>query len=590
MSRAAAPGQAAWWRPLRYPGSWVFAAAVALFVVISLGAGTAADCSASQPCAPDWTGAVILGLLTGSAFTVFVHRWTAAVLAVALNLTWLAWEQLSGDFAWWVQVAALAYAALCLFAAARPEHEPAPPALTLPVPEPVGSRPRLGRGWRLVAGALALVAAAITWGTLAQQYRVQAQEDAAATESAQVTGHVDQTTITARFDGADARVSVLDAGAYPVGSSLRFRVDAHGLRQPVSEPYDVTGVLVFAEMAGALALAALLRARSYEAGLRAFLRHPQPARLVRVIDADGIIAVYPFEPATELDPPYLIYRAHRRGSGLRLPAPTTPDGDARTGDARTSDARTGDSGRSTDPDDPANAPVLATLYGVDRPGHWCAAAVDGTLLTPARPAIAGADQDYEPETLDTPVPVAELLPADRVVDFRVREHQRATAPVTVQAVLLGILVVLVFARFMTLSPVGSAVLAAVILGLSSEVYWRTQLRPRAHWHGAGLAVLTPFGGFTARWDDVVQVAAGRADVTVVADGIGGTVVPTRRRFGPPAERSARQLALALRHTRQHSLLGEPPALPAAPRPVGLYLACAAVLPLLVAALHWIQLR
>ncbi len=571
-----AAGQAAWWRPLRYPGSWVFAAAVALFVVIGVGAGGAADCSVSDPCTPDWTGAVILGLLTGSAFAVFIHRWTAAVLAVALNVGWLVGEQLGGGFAWWVQGASLAYAALCLFVAARTDHEALPPALTLPVPAPVGRRPRLGRGWRLVAAALALAAAAITWGTLAQQRRVQAQQSAAAVVPARVTGHVNDTTITVRLPDIDVRVEVLNSGAYPVGSTLTFYVNASGLRQPVSEPYDVTGLLVFAELAAALALAALARARGYEAGLRNFLRHPQPARLVRVIDADGTIAVFPFEPANDLDLPYLIYQAQRRRTGARLASPTGPDVES----------------RGTDPVGPgaSDAPVVATLYGVDRPGHWCAVTVDGTLLTPARPAIAGAEPGTEPESLDTPVPTDELLPVDRTVDFQVREHQRALAPIAGQTVLLGCLVVLVFARFMTLPGIGLPVLAVVVFALTSELYWRTQLRPRVHWHGSGLAVLTPFGGFTARWDDVVQLAASRADVTVIAEGAGGTVIPARRRLGRTHERTARQLTLALRHTRQHSLLGDPPPLPTAPRPAALYLACAAAVPALVALLHLVSLR
>ena len=56
--------------------------------------------------------------------------------------------------------------------------------------------------------------------------------------------------------------------------------------------------------------------------------------------------------------------------------------------------------------------------------------------------------------------------------------------------------------------------------------------------------------------------------------------------GPGPERTARELSLALRHTRQHSLLGEPPAVPVAHRPASLYLACAALVPVLVLFINW----
>jgi hypothetical protein len=540
-----------------------------LFFVAVAGESTSATCSAASPCGPDWIGAVLLGLLLASAATMFVHRWTAAVLAIVLTGGWLLAEQVDPSHAWWVQVTVLGYAVLCVRVAALGTPEPAGPAITLQVPAPVGRRPRLGRGWRLIAVALALGGAGITWGTVAQQQRVEAQEDAAQVVTARVTGQVNATTIAVRLDGADTdtRVEVYDPSAYPVGSTLDFRVDGRGLHQPVSEPYDVTGLIALAGLALGLALSALLRARAYEHGLRRFLTEPQPARLVRVINADGIIAVFPFEPAGEMDPPYLVYPAVGSRNTDREPAPVAVD-------------------LADEDDDLERGPVLATLYGVDQPGHWCAAEVDGVLLTPARPSRAGPGPAPEPESLDTPVDPDELLPEDRSVDFRVRTHQRNTVLGLIQTLAFGAGIILVFARFLTLSTTGTAILCVVILGVSTEFCWRTLLRPRVLWHGAGLAVLTPFGGFTSRWEDVAQISTGRADVTVIADGVGGAVLPTRRRPGRFAERTARQLALALRHTRQHSLLGEPPELPEVHRPVGLYLACAVLIPLLVLLIHW----
>jgi hypothetical protein len=399
---------------------------------------------------------------------------------------------------------------------------------------------------------------------------VQAQEEQAQVVSGRVTDQVDQTTITVRLADTDARVEVLDSAAYPVGSALSFYVDDQGLRQPVSEPYDITGILSLAELALALAIAALLRARRYENGLRTFLRRPQPARLVRVINAGGIIAVFPFEPVSDLDPPYLIYpAAGMRPRGILSPATAVTDSE----------------GRDDDEDD-ERAPVIATLYGVDRPGHWCAAEVEGVLLTPARPVTASPYRTTEPESLDTPVDPAELLPEDRTVTFEQHVHHRNTALGILQTLGFGGATVLVFARFLTLGTVGMLVLAAVVLAVCSEFCWRTLLRPRVAWHGAGLAVTTPFGGFNSRWEDVVQLAAGRGDVTIVVDGVGGAVLPTRRYAGRLPERTARQLALALRHARQHSLLGEPPPVSPPQRPASLYVACAALVPALVLLIHW----
>ncbi|HWB36039.1 MAG TPA: hypothetical protein VHA75_08450, partial [Rugosimonospora sp.] len=180
----------------------------------------------------------------------------------------------------------------------------------------------------------------------------------------------------------------------------------------------------------------------------------------------------------------------------------------------------------------------------------------------------------------------ELLPDDRAVDFRVRTHRRHTLLGVLQALGVGAGTVFVFARFLDLGTTGLTVLSVVVFALATEITWRTVMRPRVLWHGAGLAVLSPFGAFSSRWDDVVQISAGRGDVTVIADGIGGAVVPTRRRPGRLPERTTRQLALALRHARQHSLLGEPPAIPLAHRPGALYLASAAVIPALVIVLNW----
>jgi hypothetical protein len=571
--KGALPPSLPWWRFDQRPRSWVPLGAVALVILTVAGEDTSATCSAVRPCGPDWIGSVLFGLLLASAAAIFVHRWTAALLAIVMLALWLLGEQVSPSHPWWVQLGVLGYTALCVRVASAERLEPAPPALTLPVPAPVGARPRLGRGWRLVAAGLVLGAGGITWGTVAQQQRVQAQEDAAQLVQARVTKQVNPSTIAVRIEDGDKdiRVGVLDSRAYPVGSSLGFLVDGAGLHQPVSEPYDITGVIVFAGLAAGLAIAALARAHRYESALRGFLSHPQPARLVRIIDADGIIAVFPFEPASELDPPYLVYQAVRaRGVSALRPAPVLSDPD-------------------DEPlqDDPAQAPVVATLYGVDRPGHWCAAEVDGVLLTPARAAKAGPGPAVEPESLDSPVDAAELWPGDQAVSFDVRTHRHHPAGGVIQALGLGGGLVLVFDRFLSLGTVGLLVLVTAVLAISSEFCWRVLLRPRVLWHGAGLAVLTPFGGFNGRWDDVAQVSAGKDDVTIIVDGVGGGIVPTRRRLPHwLPERTARELALALRHTRQHSLLGEPPPVPVAHRPAGLYLACAALVPVLVLFIRW----
>ncbi|HWB36373.1 MAG TPA: hypothetical protein VHA75_10135, partial [Rugosimonospora sp.] len=178
MSAAASP-PLPWWRLDKRPVAWVPLGAVALFVIIGGSTSTSDLCSAASPCGPDWLGSLLLGLLLGSAGAVFLHRWTAFLLAVALSVLWefIAWQS-SGE-AWWLQLAVLGYAALCFRVADLPAAPQAPPALTLPVPAPGGSRHRLGRGWRLVAAALVLGGTGVTWGTVAQQHRVESQEGAA---------------------------------------------------------------------------------------------------------------------------------------------------------------------------------------------------------------------------------------------------------------------------------------------------------------------------------------------------------------------------------------------------------------------------
>ena len=383
---------------------------------------------------------------------------------------------------------------------ARPAQ--APPAITLPVPEPAPGRARLGRGWRLLAGALALTAAGISWGTVSRQRAGETREAAASVQVAQVVSQPSGYQLMVTFpDGASAKVEVADSSQYPVGSRIDLFVDDAGLRQPVSEPFDVTLVLVLAVLAAGAAIACWQRGHRVEAGLRHFLATPQPAQLVRVMQVSGVVAIFPFEAAVD-DAPYLLYPE------LRTAAPA-----------------------ETDDEQP---PKIATLYGLDAPGNWCAVEVDGALLTPARPVRGGIGrgQGGAPEPLDAPIEAAALttLPeTDRTVSYDLRVHRRSAVLGVTQSLALGASLCLLATRLLpSMGPVGLTVLCTVILGLALEFGWRTLLRPRLVWSATGIAALTALGGFAARWEDVAQVATGRRDVTVVTEDGHAAIIPARR--------------------------------------------------------------
>jgi hypothetical protein len=416
-----------------------------------------------------------------------------------------------------------------------------PPAATgLPYP---------GRGWRLAARLLWVVAAAcLVWGWYVQQ-AAGARERAAERATADVIAHLDEFTVETRLAGQTTPVSVYDAAQYPVGSRMELYVDDRGLHQPVSEPYDASGWLLLGVFLAAIGWLGWARGVEKGNGPRLLFDEEQPVTEVAVLPGVDRFAVYAGDA--------------RPGEPAIVEIVTRP--------ISVEEDEHGNLGSPRSLLEPRLHP--ASLYGVPAPGHWCAIVVNGEVVAPTRPISArkvgappyrmdidGDDEDDAPTTSPiSPAPDLPLRPEevealhasdqDRSPE-RVRFHTRSPLIGYLNALLLPV-TIFPIARFLPDLSLGvRALLAAAVVAASCAVGWRVFMRGRVAWNGRGIAVVGAFGYKRVPWRMVTGIEHDRHHVTVhtgyssLAVGAGSVLGFIGRR-----DRTVEQLANALRHTR-----------------------------------------
>jgi hypothetical protein len=556
----ATPRQPAWLRRLL-----VWSPLLAAALVLTVDATTAPDpvCTDATPCAADPFGSVVLGLFIASAVVGLVHAGTAAGLALAFATAEFGYDAVHPETAstWWVHALMIGYIALCLAVARalRPRHgyDVAFDWLArTSYDTPPGPRRLPGTDRRtllLVAAALAAALLFLAW-SVDRQTRADAQQAAAQPVVAEVVGHIDQYTLRVRLpDGQRVPLPVLNTAEHPVGGRIAVRVDAAGLRQPVSEPYDASGWLLISVVLAGLAIAVLARSRRDQACARQLFEEAQPVCAVYVCETWDRLAVYPAD-ARPGEPAVAEIRLWR-DPGAPPPAALVEA----TIDAEDSE------------DASAPAPRPALLYGVPAPGQWCTVSIDGEVRLPRRPLRAhfvappfsppGLSVD-DPVGVDLPLrpeELASLAVYDRDDDpFTLRGHagHPSTAYLRIAVLALGLVALgrLLPAMSFPIALVG----CALVVALAAEAGWRLWLRPRVAWNGGGLAVVGLLGARRLAWSDVHYIAAERGAV-IVAGRDAALIVPASAGWLPlrtgthPIRRDADQLALALRYARQQAL-------------------------------------
>ncbi|HEV7897330.1 MAG TPA: hypothetical protein VGP31_05745, partial [Planosporangium sp.] len=410
------------------------------------------------------------------------------------------------------------------------------------------------------------------------QARMDARQQAAARVAAEVTAAVDDATVRVRLpDGRVADVDVLNARDHPVGRAIELYTDRAGLRQPVSEPYDLSGLLALAAIAGGAGLACWLRGAERAAGLRALFDQPQPVTQVYVRAAHGRIAVYPADA--------------RPGEPAVTEIRCLPLTHASLG------AEPADDGADRQASLLPTRPAL--LYGVPAPERWCTVVVAGEPAVPTRPLGTTMDAPpfTEPATTRPPAQSAgqlplraeeidALSPADRDDNpYQVRTHaEPRTIGYTLTA---GMPLALVApAGFLPDPEYRTAlVIAALATALACLVGWRLFLRPRLAWNAGGVAVVGTIGSGRFRWQQVHRIEPSRGEVTIGA-GYRNLVVAAHGGAGVLTGRDPEQLANALRYAKERAARDvDPPNLATPTPPVGLYALWLVTTPLIAWALQ-----
>ncbi|MGI5147673.1 hypothetical protein ACQEVC_15065 [Plantactinospora sp. CA-294935] len=329
----------------------------AVFVVVI----PVAPCTAAAPCGPDRVGNMIVGLVGSAPLLALVRLEFAAVATGTTLVTTLGYELTQAEhLPPWFYLLLVAYAVGCGLLARRggsparyrsglrqwrERAERAVPARPSRLP-----RPRLGPA---VAAMVLLVAAlALAGGSSLRQSQVDAQQRSGEVVTATVRSHPTWGVVELVFlDGRPVEVvSVADSADYPVGSTVRIALDDAGLRQLVSEPYDLTPWLALAVLLGATGLGLSWRVAGSALAGRRFFRRPQPVSTVRVHQAVDRVYVY---------------------------AGTGPDV-LPVAEIEVREDLTPTIGRE---------PGRAVLHGVPVPGQWCTVTVDGRTLSPTRPVL-----------------------------------------------------------------------------------------------------------------------------------------------------------------------------------------------------------
>jgi hypothetical protein len=533
--------------------------AVAIFVVTLYGVPDP-PCSVTTPCAPDAWSWIALGVLLAPAVMVYLHRGAAALASGVCAAYWAVAERWVDTGQRWAVLLPWALLAVAVYVARtgldRVEH--AAPRRAVPSPAVL---PRVGGPGLAVAGVVLAAATGAGAWVLWRQESADRQQAAAR----QVTGVVREQTQTdgagavrvALTGGGEVLSAVLSPDDYPVGSEVRFAVDGQGLRQLVSEPYDITPWLAPVVIALGAGAAEAARVRRRRRGLRSLFDDPQPVRPVRVVDDFGYVHV-------------LMPSADGRSAvefGIDVDEPARLYAEEHAAD-----------------EDPETVPAL--LYGEPRPGGWLAVEVGGRLRVPVAPVAEMTEVPYDPEHAlprevfdddHQAVDPARLLAADRdAAPDQVREHRVAPVRRWFEAIAIGLGASVTAGEVVHLLG-GRAMVAvvAVVAALAYEFGWRTQLRPRLLWDVGGIAAI----GFRHR-----ERAVWDADSAVVHDDDGTVIVITGDvvlAVDAPApwpswtaQRTAEQLVAALRDTRRQALdtagAPAPPDIAVPGRPLLLY--------------------
>lgn len=352
-------------RPTGRPGwlarevRWLaFGAGLALVVLFVLVVPTG-PCTAATPCGPDPTGALVIGMIGSLPLLALIELGFAAALAGTAVLATLGYEQTQTEhLPVWFHLLFVGYAVVCGLLARlagpsawqrsalrhwRPVERAVPPPARLPRPPLVPS----------VVAATLLVGAIVLagWSTL-RQNAVDAQQRRAEVSTATVSDHRWPGDVELRFtDGRPGLwIPVIDTADYPVGSTVDVLVDDRGLRQLVSEPYDLSFWLVPTTLLGLAGLGLGWRVRAGMRARRRFFLQPQPLSTVNVDRFGNRVYIY-------------------AGSGR----------DARpVAEIEVSDPLTLT---------PHVVSDRAVLYGPPVPGHWGTVAIDGRILTPTGPML-----------------------------------------------------------------------------------------------------------------------------------------------------------------------------------------------------------
>jgi hypothetical protein len=573
-------------RWLRRALAWIVFAAAWVVLALHTSAGTVGPCTDDAPCHPDPASALTAGLLCAAAVAGFLHARAAAWLATGFAGAVVGYDLLHPalESPIWVYVVDVAFVALCFavaavdrgrpaagtamtwLAGARYERPPAPPRL-----------PRPQARWRAGSVAFGLVALGLVAWYWSGQARMDDRQQAATRVAGSVVAQLDDITVRVRLpDGRLTDVDVLDARDHPVGRPLALYVDAAGLRQPVSEPYDLTGLLVLAALAGGAGLACGARGADRSAGLRALFDQPQPVTQVYVRAGWRTAAIYAAD-ARRGEPAITELRCLPMTQALLDAVPADDSDDHRV----------------------ALLPTRAALlYGVPAPGRWCTVVIDGVPAAPVRPLpvttspppfTEPASTGWSDPTGGQPPLRAEdvdsLDPADRDDNpYQVLTHSPHRAIGYAMTAAMPLVLVTPAKLLPALSYRTALVIAAVAVALACLVGWRLFLRSRVAWNLGGVAVVGAVGTGRFRWQQVDRIEPDRRDVTISV-GFRSLVVAAPG-LGGFTGRAARQLANALRYAKERAVQGvDPPRLTTPTAPAGLYVLWLVSTPLIAWALQ-----
>ncbi|AVT38910.1 hypothetical protein [Plantactinospora sp. BB1] len=344
----------------RYAG-WLGFGAGVLLCCLFLVVVPATACTVAAPCHPDRVGNVIFGLVGSLPLLALVRlEFAGAAAGTSLAVT-LGYELTQSEhLPPWFYPLLVGYAVGCGLlarlargparyrAGLRDWHRRA--RLAVP-PSPARlPRPPLGTS---VAATLLLVAALVVAGwTGLRQSEVDDQQRRAEIVTATVRAHPSWAEVDLDLPAGrpPARLSVLDAAAYPVGSTVELAVDDAGLRQLVTEPYDLTPWLALVVVLALLGLGVGWRAAARVRAGRRFFRRPQPVSGVLLHQGVDRVYVYAGE-GPEVMPLAEIEVRERL-------TPTV-----------------------------GTEPGPAVLHGVPVPGRWGTVTVDGRTLSPTGPVL-----------------------------------------------------------------------------------------------------------------------------------------------------------------------------------------------------------